>query len=253
MVVLALALAVTAFSQDLNVSGEMKTGILWSKTEDGLEPLSSTTVPVSIGSKDDAGTGPGRFRINTNYFNSDIHIGFKFRLNWERWHDSNSQPYPQWSYAFGYGKFFDDQLTLSLGKMGSGSSPWGSGGPEKYKELEDVGTTGGMRFEYEPSFIPGLNVGFVLNGFNGSMEEWKEPFTIFHILEETVVGVSYTNDYFHARAAFRFDSEVDSGRGWSGVNGKQGGELVYRLEERVIKNTCPALVYWLWVMYKALA
>jgi hypothetical protein len=243
MVVLALALANTVFSQDLQVSGEIKTGIIWSKYEDGFEKLNNVNVPVYIGSKDDAGDGPGRFRINVDYFNSDIHVGFKFRLNWERWDLNDKQPVPQWSYAFGYGKFFNDQLTLSLGKLGA--SPWGTGGPEKYKELESLGNTGGMRFEYEPLFLPGLNIGFVLNGFNGTKEEWVKPMTLADILAETVIGISYTHDLFLVRAAFRFDSETDgAGRGSGWINGKEGGELVYRLEERAIKNFLPGFSIW---------
>jgi len=241
---LVLALTDIAFSQDLDISGEIKTGLLWSRFEDGLNPQNSVNEPVGIGSKDDAGSGPGRFRINVNYFNSDIHIGFKFRLNWEKWEDSSAtgQAVPGWPYAFGYGKFFDDQLTMSLGKLGA--SPWGTGGPEKWTELEALGSYGGIRFEYEPVFVPGLNAGFVLNGFNGSLDTWGKPMTFIDILAETVIGVSYTHDLFHARAAFRFDSEVDGGRGEGWVNGKEGGELVYRLEERVIKNYLPGFRIW---------
>ena len=242
---IALAFANTAFSQGLKISGEMKTGLLWNKYENGLDELNNQNVTSTIGSKDDAGSGPGRFRINVDYFNSDINIGFKFRLNWQKWDDTtvNGEGVPPWTYAFGYGKFFNNQLTMSLGKLGA--SPWGTGGPEKWQEVESLGNTGGIRFEYEPSFIPGLNAGFVLNGFNGSREEWTKPIDLFLILAETVVGVSYTHDLFHARIAFRFDSEADSpGRGGGWINGKEGGELVYRLEERVIRNYLPGFSIW---------
>jgi len=239
-----LALAAAAYSQDLKIDGEIKTGVLWDKYENQLDPLTNLNVTAGMGSKDDAGTGAGRFRVNVDYFNQDIRIGFKFRINWEKWQDgaNGTEPVPQWPYAFGYGKFFDDQLTVSLGRLGA--SPWGTGGPEKWTELESIGSTGGMRFEYEPSFVPGLNVGFVLNGLNGSRELWTQPMTLFHILEETVVGVSYTHEYFHARAAFRFDSEADGSRGSGWVNGREGGELVYRVEERVIKNYLPDFRVW---------
>jgi hypothetical protein len=242
---LVLALANTAFSQDLKVDGEMKTGLLWDKYENGLDELNNQNVTTKMGSKDDAGNGPGRFRINVDYLNSDINIGFKFRLNWQKWDDTtvNGEAVPPWSYAFGYGKFFDNQLTMSLGKLGA--SPWGTGGPEKYQEVEALGNTGGMRFEYEPYYVPGLNAGFVLNGFNGSREEWTEPMSLLHILGETVIGVSYTHEFFHARMAFRFDSEADGGgRGGGWANGKEGGELVYRLEERVIRKYLPGFSIW---------
>jgi len=232
--------AAVVFAQDFTISGEMKTGLLQTTAETGLDdPYTHTTA----GSKDDAGSGPGRFRINVDYFNQNINVGFKFRLNWEYWHLSDREPVPAWSYAFGYAKFFDRQVTMSFGKLGA--SPWGTGGPEKWKELEAIGTTAGIRFEAEPHAVPGLNVGLVLNGFNYGTDVWnspKDPITLWHILQETVVGASYTHEWFHARAALRFDSVVDGLRGPG--DGKQGAELVYRLEEKALQRFAPGLKLW---------
>jgi hypothetical protein len=241
LLVSALCAAVV-FAQEFKVNGEVKTGILWNKFENQLDLPNEMT---EAGSKDDAGSGAGRFRLNAEYFNPNINIGFKFRINWENWQDKSpsGQPYPGWPYAFGYAKLFDNQLTMSLGKLGA--SPWGTGGPEMWKELEAVDITGGMRFEYEPFYVPGLNVGFVLNGLNSATDVWNtpaDPITFFHILAETVVGVSYTHDYFHVRTAVRFDSEVDGVRGRA--DGKQGADLVYRMEERILTTLLSGFKIW---------
>jgi hypothetical protein len=232
--------AAAVFAQDFTINGEVKTGIVQTKYENQLDdPYTNTTA----GHKDDAGAGPGRFRINAEYFNQNINVGFKFRVNWEYWNLSDREPVPAWSYAFGFAKFFDQQVTMSLGRLGA--SPWGTGGPEAWKELEAIGTTAGIRFEVEPHAVPGLNVGLVLNGLNTGTDVWntpKEPITFWHILQETVVGASYTHEWFHARMALRFDSEVDGNRGRP--DGKQGAELVYRLEERILTTLLPDFKVW---------
>ena len=226
-----------AFAQ-LTVTGEIKTGILQTTIEDGINPSKTRT---DAGSKDDAGGGAGRFRMNLDYFIPEKHIGFKFRINLEDWASPHNN---MWGYFFGYGNFFNDQLTVSFGKLGS--SPWGTGGPDLWKELESSGgTKGGIRFEYKPSFIPGLNVGFVINSFDKDVDQYpaSEPITFLHILEESIIGASYTHDYFHIRAAYRFDSEVDQLR-LGDRTGKDGGQLVYRVEERIIKNYLPGFRIW---------
>ncbi len=235
IVFIVLAVFSTAvFAQEFKISGEAKSGILWEKFENQIEPTERT----NAGSLDDAGSGAGRFRLNAEYANGDF--GFKTRIQWDQW---NSAPQsPLWPYAFGYGNFFGNQLTMSIGKLGA--SPWGTGGPEMWKELEAVANTGGIRFEIKPSVVPGLNVGFVLNGFNAGTDQYPAdaPITFLHVLEETVIGASYTHDYFHVRFAYRFDSEVDYNRGTP--SGKEGGELVYRLEERILGQYLPGFQVW---------
>jgi hypothetical protein len=240
--VVALAvLCVAIFAQEFSVSGEMKTGVLWRNFDNGLEDAQITT---RMGSQDDAGSGPGRFRVNADYFHSDLNIGFRIRLNWEEY---SINEVPRWSYAFAYGNFFDDQFTMAIGKLGA--SPWGIGGPELWNELENIGPSGGIRFEYKPNFAPGLNVGFVLNGFNNYTDVWpaSEDITFLHYLEESVFGVSYTHEYFHARVAYRLDTIADGIRGVEGdyreVN-KNGHEMLYRVEERAIRNYLPDFRMW---------
>jgi hypothetical protein len=235
------ALAAALFAQEFTLSGEVKTGLLWNKNEDKYDESEIT----SINSKDYAGDSEGRFMLNMEY--AIENVGVKLRFKWEKWTSPNLPALP---YAFGYGNFFDDQLTVSVGKLGA--SPWGTGGPEMWVELEDV-SKGGMRLECKPSFVPGLNVGFILNGFDGSTVGWKDennkskPITFLHILRESAIGAAYTHEFFYVNAAYRFDSEVDNRFNTSAsnlVSGKDGGDLVYRVEERVLRNILPGFQVW---------
>jgi len=244
----AALVAQSAFAQELKLSGEAKSGIIWKKTQ--LE-AQDAEAEVNLGNKDDAGNGPGRFRLNMDY-DSGNNTGFKVRINWEdNWKDGQ----PNWPYAFGYGNFFEDQMTVSVGKLGG--SPWGTGGPEMWKELE-ASSGGGMRTEWKPAFIPGLNAGFVLSYFNQDRDQgWTEgkPISLMNILRESVIGVSYTHEMFLFRFAYRFDDEYDATQENKNRGGLGEDELVYRIEERVLKDILPgfqiwALGYWFGVTSK---
>jgi len=196
-------------------------------------------------STDDAGSGHGRYRLNIEYDNGK-NFGMKMRLNWENWSFSNTNAPPEWTYAFAYGNFFDNQMTVSVGKLGA--SPWGTGGPEMWKELE-TGGAGGVRFEWKPLFVPGLNAGFVLNYFNSDRDQgWdptgNKPLSLLNILNESILGVSYTTDQFLIRMAYRFDDEVDATQENKMTGGKGEDEFIYRLEEKVLKNYLPGLQVW---------
>lgn len=245
---LMAALAVTAFAQEFTVSGLVKTGLFWSKFNDGINPILEKS---NFHSRDDAGNDnsenttdptPGRFQIDMAYLYNNV--GFKLRFRQENW--LNPTTLPAFNYAFGYGNFFGEQLTVSAGFLGA--SPWGTGGPEMWKELEK-GTIGGVRFEYKPKFLPvleGLNIGFVLNYFDGGMDSVttnNTVITFWDYLQESVIGASYTHELFNARVAVRLDSDKDLRTG--NPQGKQeGGELVYRVEEHVLKNFLPGLSLW---------
>jgi len=240
---LTILVSVPSFAQELLISGEAKSGILWERVEDRLGNSDSLKETVRLGSLDDAGPGDGRFRLNLDYTAASGNVGFRARLNWENFNNLPTAG-PHWSYAFGWGNFFNDQLTLSVGKLGA--SPWGTGGPEMYRELE-VSLFGGMRLEWKPNFVPGeLNIGFVLNWINdvqdGGLD--RDP-NFIDLLSESVVGASYKNDWFLARAAYRFDSEIDDGTGRSGLDiKKEGTDLVYRLEEYALRRVLPNLSLW---------
>jgi hypothetical protein len=237
VVVLGVALCANGFAQELKLSGEAKSGILWTQSQQEGKDVEAN---VTLGSKDDAGSGRGRFRLNLDYDNGN-NFGFRARVNWETWSDTA----PQWPYAFGYGNFFDNQLSVSVGKLGG--SPWGTGGPEMWKELE-ASSGGGMRTEWKPRFVPGsLNVGFVLSYFNSDRDQgWdaNKPLSLLNILNESVIGLSYTHDLFLARLAYRFDDEFDATQENKNRGGMGEDELVYRFEERVLKNYLPGFQIW---------
>jgi hypothetical protein len=232
-----LPLALTVFAQELKLGGEAKSGIYWEQNQrEGEDPEAS----VTLHSKDDAGGGRGRFRLNLDYDNGNG-FGMRSRLNWETWSDTQ----PQWAYAFGYGNFFEEQMTVSVGKLGG--SPWGTGGPEMWKELE-AGAGGGMRVEYKPAWMPvgKLNIGFVLNYFNSDRDQGTTdiPISLLNILRESVIGVSYAHDLFLVRFAYRFDDEMDAQQDNKLTGGKGEDELVYRLEEHIIKQYLPGFSIW---------
>jgi len=215
----------------LTLSGEVKTGVFWKEwSQEGIAPLSD----IMLHSKDDAGGegDQGRFRLNLDYDNGRG-FGIRARIQWQNWMENA----PQWPYAFGYGNFFRDQLTVAIGKFGGGS-PWSTGGPEKWKELETT-SGGGMRIEWKPGFIPfgKLNVGFVLNWFDAPMESTGTVYkTLADLLMETVLGASYDCDWFLVRFAFRLDSELDRAIRGTEEYGKEGYKLIYRLEEKMLKK-----------------
>jgi hypothetical protein len=132
-----------------------------------------------------------------------------------------------------YGDYFSNQLKLSAGKLGD--SPWGIGeAPGMTGELD---TVLGIRTEYKPEFIPGLNVGFVINDMNSQHDTYKYPdVDLKSIIEETVVGAAYDHDYFGVKVTYRFDSKIDV---------QNGAELIYRLEENVLDIYLPGMKIWL--------
>jgi len=252
IILLAVVFTSVSFAQEFVVGGEAKTGVIWKQTENRLaEGVDHKREGdgVRMGSMDDAGGNDGRFRLNVSYAKGNL--GFQARLNWEQFNNAPTNG-PTWSYGFGYGKFFDNQLTLSLGKLGA--SPWGSGGPEMWKELE-VSSYAGIRFEWIPKFAKEwangvLNLGFVLNWIDDAADAGidRQP-TILDALSETVFGISYKNDWFLIRAAYRLDSELDQGAARSGLEIKQEGhKLVYRIEEFALDKAIPNLGMKIWAL-----
>jgi len=245
--ILALAVMVTgaSFAQEFVLSGEAKTGIYWQSVQNQGEPLEEY---IGLHNMDDAGgyQQQGRFRLNMEYENPNG-FGFKARIQWQNF---GTDPYPDvWPYAFGYGNFFNDQLTVAVGKLGG--SPWGTGGPELWKDLENVDKSVGMRVEYKPGFpvkYGKLNVGFVLNYFNADRDQgWHpdRPIPITMLLQESLLGVSYTlPGFFQARFAYKFDSEYDAISDNKNNDGKGEDEIVYRVEELILNKYVPGLKVW---------
>ena len=250
LALIAAGIAAQDYEPEFKLDGEVKTGLIWEQKDTQLNRAEKEYAGrTKAGSKDDAGSDSGRFRLNMEY--SIGSVGIKARLQMESYGNAAPGNMPSWSYAFGYVNFWEDQFTLAIGKLGA--SPWGTGGPELWKEVESIDTLGGMRLEWKPAFIPEeygkLNAGFVINAFDGYTDMYpaNDPITFLHILQESVIGVSYTHDLFHARVAYRFDSEADTGR--DSADPLEGGRIVYRVEEYALRNFIPdfsiwALGYW---------
>ena len=82
---------------------------------------------------------------------------------------------------------------------------------------------------------PGLNVGFVLNKWDSHVY-FPEYETLKDMMQETVFGIAYTNDYFHGRFSYRLDGHADV------YNQDQDGmSMMYRLEARVLGMYVPNL------------
>jgi len=234
---MALIAAGFAAAQEIKMSGEAKSGILWEESQ--TEGYPKDVSKVRLGSKDDAGSNEGRVRINLDYDNGN-NAGMRLRIDWQGW---NAKEPDNWAYAFGYGNFFENQMTVSVGKLGG--SPWGTGGPELWKELEQ-GLYGGMRVEFKPAFIPAeygkFNVGFVLNYLDDVSEATNQrDAQLIDILKESVIGFSYTHDLFHFRFSYRLDSEMDNALR---LDTKEGDKIVYRIEERALRNYLPGFQIW---------
>jgi hypothetical protein len=233
----------------LTISGEVKTGLfVWSREKDvyAADDLNNQTGEVQPDEGADIhyseldnwmgykrldsirGTNQGQYRLNFQSEKGTIGAKFRFEMS------DFSTGTVNWAYAFLYGSFFDDQFRASVGKLGE--SPWGTGETDLDVELD---TTVGMRFEYLPVFVPGLELGFVLNSANTAIPGGVSV-TLKDLLGETVLGASYTYDLFHARLAYRLDSKADAGSG----SRDQGGRITYRLEERMLRNYLPGFQIW---------
>ena len=224
----------TAFAQELTVSGELKTGFYWEQKQEGNKAVEETG---SVHNKNDAGEKEGRFRLNMQLDKENV--GMKVRFQQEVWTTNT----PSWVFAFAYGYFLDDQIKVSGGRLGD--SPWGAGGPERWDELD---TRIGVRTEIMPKIVPGLNAGFVLNQFNEGTGLANKNETIGELLKETVLGVSYTHEWFALRLACRLDSELDT----DANRNDEGAQMLYRIEENILTNYLDGMKIWANGFYKGL-
>jgi hypothetical protein len=234
----------------LTITGEVKTGFfVWSKEKDvhAADDLSNQTgeaqpdegADIHYSESDNwmglkrldsaRGVNQGLYRLNFQIEKGNIGAKFRFEMS------DFSTGTVNWAYAFLYGSFFDDQFRASAGKLGE--SPWGTGETDLDVALD---TAVGMRFEYLPLFVPGLELGFVLNSANTAIPAGVTS-TLEDMLSETVFGLSYTHDLFHARFAYRLDSKADK---VGTTNRDQGGRVTYRLEEWVLHEYLPGFQIW---------
>jgi len=234
---LAVMALQAAVAQEFNFSSEMKTGVYWESRQKGDEEAKQT---MQLGNSDGDSGGfnpatnffniPGRFRLNLE-FKPISSIGFRVRFEDSTFTGRNVA----WTYSYAYGDFLDEQLKISAGKLGD--SPWKTGGPELNTAIGDESygnSFAGVRTEYKPSYLPGLNIGFVLNPPNHMTSANASTFAIF--MRETVLGVAYTHDLFHVRFAWRLDGEdMDN------LQDEDGHSMVYRVEEKALARLVPGL------------
>ena len=245
-----LVAAGAVFAQELTFSGELRTGFYLEQEQIGdLEPVARGGMTNTDGY---SGYGQGRIRMNFDftYENVGLRTGFQIEPPGEL-----GPFFPTWNFAYAYGNLFNDQLTVSAGLLGE--SPWGTGGPELRRDPENreywtrnklsndpyvlTEALMGIRFEYKPFFVPGLNVGFTLNQPDQkAVDVTKLKFD--DLLGESVIGIAYEHEYFAARIGYRFDSKADL---YSDQNAEEGGRLTYRLEERVLGTLVNGMKVWL--------
>jgi len=223
--------------QKLEISGEVKTGFYWEETRiDGKR----STEDARMHNNDDAGTNQGRFRMNMHLHNEN-NMGMKIRYEQQVWTPGQ---FTQWAYALAYGNFIDNQLRVTVGKLGE--SPWSAGGPDIWEELDDKI---GIRTEIMPNAVPGLDFGFVLGAYNEATynEDTFEDNKLIDMLKETVLGISYSCDFFLLRFSWRLDGDLDN-ISFSTYNpGKyveDNMSMMYRLEERIIRKYLPGFSIW---------
>ncbi|MCL2410248.1 MAG: hypothetical protein FWC97_01265 [Treponema sp.] len=241
VIIFTLAVFLTssfASALDIDFSGQMKTGVFWVyhyyEDEHGNE-ASFTSASfhnnhISIGNP----ASQGRLRLDLNVTSNNVGVilrleQFSFTTPGNTW----------WTHAFAFGNFFDDQLRFSIGRLGL--SPWAAGSDDIQHELD--GQLLGIRTEVFLNSIPGFSFGFTLSDWNSYLDP---NFTrdISHILLESVIGVSFTNNSFHGSLAWRLDSEADGHRQWDPDIFmfrvyQEGHEMMYRAELRFLHNIIP--------------
>jgi hypothetical protein len=239
------------YAQEIIYSGEIKTGFFIGQEKIGdNDPAATGGMTNNDG---DSGTGQGRLRLDFHFTYQSLGVRLRFQIEPES--TSLGPYYPAWSFAYAYGNLFNDQFKISMGLLGD--SPWGTGGPKLRSEPETREYTSynslsnepytvseglmGIRFEIKPSFLPGLNLGFVLNQPDRTQLPTVEQ-TFGDVIQESVVGIAYEHEYFAIRAGYRFDSKVDT---YADSEINEGGRLTYRLEEKVLRTLADDMRIWL--------
>jgi len=256
LVLVAILLAAGGvFAQELTLSGEVKTGLYMEQEQIGSQdPVAKGGATNNDG---DSGGGDARIRLDLRFTYGIIGLRVRFQIT-----PGSQGPFiPTWSFAYAYGNLFNEQLTISAGLLGE--SPWGTGGPKLRSEPETREYTGynnlsrepytvsegllGIRVEYKPFFVPGLNIGFVLNQPDQTTIDVQEQ-TFLYVIGESVIGAAYEHDYFAVRVGYRFDSKADT----YGNKLNEGGRLSYRLEERALARMAPGMQISLYGEYYGL-
>jgi hypothetical protein len=228
---------VFALDNIIEISGEIKTGFFIEEREQGGETYSKNGIYNNDG---DSGPSGGRIRMGIGLNTKGLGLRTRFSqqnfLLRPKGINDTSISRIGVDFAYVYGNLFNSQLKISGGLLGE--SPWGTGGTELGKELENDGgdPLPGIRVEWKPlGSLRGLNLGFVLNRQDGTVPS-DAKIEFGGIVLESILGISYEHKYFAFRFAYRFDQGIDSPAAIV-----DGEKLLYRVEERFLWMLVPGL------------
>ena len=213
-----LLTAFSATALEFTMSGEIRTGFYTDRISDQSGKRSESSIHNNAGGS--------RTWLNLNL--EAENFGMRTRYSQGEW---GPRAKLNTDFIYAYSMLMENQLKVSAGMLGE--SPWGADGPDLWRHVDNQI---GIRFEWMPNFIPGLNVGFVLNRYNAIHRNPRRTETWYDILMDSVLGIAYDHDFF----AFRFSWRLDSLRDQDFI-GDEGHEFVYHAEERILDSFLPGL------------
>jgi len=226
------------FALDIDITSELKTGFYmeWKDFENEKSTHSR------LFNNDDADGAEGRIRLGINLTGESFGIRTRFSQNefvrGTGFFDENLIRISV-NFAYAYLNTFDNQLKFSAGLLGE--SPWGTGGPYLDHRLEEVPfgpPVMGLRTEWNPNFIPGFSLGFVLNKADDSVPP-DAKIVFGDLFLESVAGIAWEHEYFAFRFAYRFDRAVDSKAAI-----RNGDRYTFRVEARFLTLLLPYFSVW---------
>lgn len=238
----AFVVTTAAYALDFSVSGEVKTGVYYEhRALQGKEPVEMAMIHNNDG---DTGANEGRLRLLMGLEHENFGLRARYTQTDFKTESGQVDKF-KIDFIYAYGNLFNKQLKISAGLLGE--SPWASGGPKILSEMETKSTGDnilGIRTEWTPAFLPGLNLGFVLNRYDNRVPMRPTDYAgrrekFFDVLLESVLGISYEHEYFALRFAYRLDTEADEG-----FDGHEGSRFLYRVEERALGKLLPGLQIW---------
>ncbi|GHT52817.1 hypothetical protein FACS1894106_2330 [Spirochaetia bacterium] len=241
-IVLSLVSFAVYAEDGLTFGGEVKTGLNITGQSGGGQPKKDAIMRVKNTDDASQGEGPGRVRANFTYTKGIIQFKWRFEV------DANADTFTPnindtVKFIYATGDFFDNQLHLSIGKLG-GENPFETGGDEIWTNVNEDGSSG-IKAEWKPKFLPGLDLGILFPAATNS----KAP-NIGQYLSETSLLARYNADILDLRLGFQFDGDGDgeSAKNTDGtinhdLETESGAKLVYRLDPK-LSRIVPGFQVW---------
>jgi hypothetical protein len=173
-----------------------------------------------------------RFDLYLDY--SFLNYGAFLTMRYQAWapNQFDDDKFPDIRYAFVYGKFLEDKIKASMGKLTDEiyampeTRLWKTEGPSPFSFTEDSKDDEhlSLRVEFKP--IPQLDIGFQYffvrpDGVGEWDKYWKEDFAKSGVWKEIGFAAQWQSDLFNAMAGVRFDSSGDP------LNSKEGYTYLY--------------------------